>query len=247
MKKIIKISICFLFLFSVSFCFANVKDKVGYLICISVNKNTPKKDITKLIKEYNVRSFNLVGSWNQEKEVEDFIKYIQKESDGKELFIAVDQEGEVNRLKFLEETSQKDSNVIESLFLAYNRGKILKKLGFNMVFSPVLDFSLSLDDYIYGRTFQKNKVDSIISGYNMVKGYSFANIHSVPKHFPGYVNCKEDPHGLVCQNNFGKLKKSIDIFKGVFNLFNYNFIMFGHNIIKEFGDKPITKNEKFLN
>jgi beta-N-acetylhexosaminidase len=116
-----------------------------------------------------------------------------------------------------------------------------------MVFSPVLDFSLSQSDYIYNRTFQKNKTDSILTGLNMIKGYSLANIYSVPKHFPGYVNCEQDPHGLVCHNNFGVLKKSIDIFKEVLKLFKYDFIMFGHNIIKEFGDKPITKSEKFVN
>ncbi len=52
--------------------------------------------------------------------------------------------------------------------------------------------------------------------------------------------------GWLVKITLGILKKSIDIFKGVFGLFNYDFIMFGHNIIKEFGDKPITKNIKFL-
>ena len=246
MNKIFKILIFLLFIFSVNFCFASIQDKVGYLICVSVNKDTPKQDISKLIKEYNVKSFNLVGSWNSEKEVTDFIEYIKKESNNTQLFIAVDQEGEVNRLKFIQETSQNNVNIIESLFLAYNRGKTLNKLGFNMVFSPVLDFSSSPSDYIYNRTFQKNKTDSILTGLNMIKGYSLANIYSVPKHFPGYVNCEQDPHGLICQNNFGVLKKSIDIFKEVLKLFKYDFIMFGHNIIKEFGDKPITKSSKFV-
>jgi len=62
MNKIFKILIFLLFIFSVNFCFASIQDKVGYLICVSVNKDTPKQDISKLIKEYNVKSFNLVGS-----------------------------------------------------------------------------------------------------------------------------------------------------------------------------------------
>jgi len=227
------------------------EEKLGQMIIFNILPNTDKDFIVKLIRDYKVGNFNLIGKFKDEKEVKRILEIIKQESK-KELvaepFIAVDEEGNIERLIFLNSISQ---NKFKTLSQAYKeslrRGRELKKNGINMVFSPVLDFSEDKEDFIWKRTFQKNKNTSINLGVSMIKGYQDAKIISVPKHFPGYVGQSEDPHGRILKEK--KLKfysNSIEVFKEVLNKTNPSALMTAHLVIEEFGKKPITRSSSFV-
>jgi beta-N-acetylhexosaminidase len=226
------------------------KTKLGQILVVNILPNEKPSFIKTLIKDYKIGNFNLIGSYRNEKEVKKIINTIKIE--GKKYLnlsplICVDEEGAISRLIFLNSLPQKElKNPDKAYKEALRRGKELKRLGFNLVFSPVLDYATERD-YIWDRTFQSDKENSILLGISMINGYKDAGIISIPKHFPGYINLEEDPHGNIVSNKSLKIySNSIEIFKKVIESTNPLGIMFAHVVIDEFGEKPITRSKNFV-
>jgi len=177
------------------------EEKLGQLLMFNINPQALNNNfIEQLIKVYKIGGFNLIGGYQNKNEVIKIIsslKQINQENSFLPLFLAVDQEGMINRLLFLKEIPQKDlKNQNEAYKESWRRGRDLKNLGFNIIFSPVLDWTDKPLDYIWSRTFQKSKEQSIELALAMIKGYQKAGIFSILKHFPGYTQSAANPHGI---------------------------------------------------
>jgi beta-N-acetylhexosaminidase len=226
------------------------EEKLGQLLMSNISPNTTKEIITSLIRDYKIGNFNLIGKYNNEQEVKELINFINKESQ-KYLklppFIAVDEEGYISRLPFLNSLPQNQlKNEEEAYKEAYKRGNKLKQIGFNMIFAPVLDFSINNKDYIWKRTFQKDKEKTINLGKAMLNGFNDSSIISIPKHLPGYINIKDDPHKKISiYKKLDDYKDNLEIFKEILNN-NPLGIMSAHIIINDIDDKPITRSKKFI-
>jgi len=228
----------------------NYREKLGQMLMINIWPYDKKEKISNLICNYKIGNFNLIGKYKNKNQIEKWIDFIKKES-RKCLklppFIAIDEEGYISRLSFLNSISQSQlKNVQEAYNEAYNRGKELKKLGFNMIFAPVLDFSQNQNDYIWPRTFQKNKETTIKLGKAMIDGFDEANIISIPKHFPGYIDIVGDPHNkILISKKLTDYKDNLEIFKEILNNNPWG-VMMAHVIIEDIDAKPITRSKNFI-
>jgi beta-N-acetylhexosaminidase len=228
----------------------NYKEKLGQMLMINIRPHDEREKISRLICDYKIGNFNLVGKYKNEKQIKDWINFIKKESK-KCLklppFIAIDEEGYISRLPFLNSVPQNQlKNEQEAYNEAYRRGKELKNLGFNMVFAPVLDFSENKNDYIWPRTFQKNKETTIKLGKAMIDGFTKANIISIPKHLPGYIDIVSDPHNkILISKKLTDYKDNLEIFKEILNKNPWG-VMMAHVIIEDIDAKPITRSKNFI-
>jgi beta-N-acetylhexosaminidase len=228
----------------------NYKEKLGQMLMINIWPHDEREKISKLICDYKIGNFNLVGKYKNEKQIKDWINFIKKESKkclNLPPFIAIDEEGYISRLPFLNSVPQNQlKNEQEAYNEAYRRGKELKNLGFNMVFAPVLDFSENKNDYIWPRTFQKNKETTIKLGKAMIDGFTKANIISIPKHLPGYIDIVSDPHNkILISKKLTDYKDNLEIFKEILNNNPWG-VMMAHVIIEEIDAKPITRSKNFI-
>jgi len=226
------------------------KEKLGQMLMINIWPHDEREKISKLICDYKIGNFNLVGKYKNEKQIKDWINFIKKESKkclNLPPFIAIDEEGYISRLPFLNSVSQNQlKNEQEAYNEAYRRGKELKNLGFNMVFAPVLDFSENKNDYIWPRTFQKNKETTIKLGKAMIDGFTKANIISIPKHLPGYIDIVSDPHNkILISKKLTDYKDNLEIFKEILNNNPWG-VMMAHVIIEDIDAKPITRSKNFI-
>lgn len=226
--------------------------KLGQIFMFNLWPNYDEEFIRSLIRDYKIGNFNLVGEYQSDTQVIRITNLIQEEAK-KYLplppLIGVDEEGYIKRLLFLDSIPQSNLKDVDSAYKeAFKRGQELKQLGFNMVFSPVLDFTEDNKDYIWKRTFQQNKEKTISLGKAMVNGYKDAGIISIPKHFPGYIKDVNDPHGNdVIKKSLSDYSDSLEVFKKVIKQSNSYGLMFAHLVIREFGDNPITRSKDFVN
>lgn len=227
------------------------KTKLGQVLMFNIQPDASEEFITKLIRDYKIGNFNLIGIYSTPESVTRITTIIQRESK-KYLsytpFIAVDEEGQVSRTIFLKSIPQRDFKTETAAYNeTFRRGKALKSLGFNMVFSPVLDYTIDSTDYIWARTFQKNKETSLLLAQAMIKGYRESSIIPIPKHFPGYINDANDPHGTVIEKKtFVDYIESIDIFKKIMTEDSPLGLMFAHLSLEEYGETPITRSKTFV-
>lgn len=248
------LKILFLFLFLLTFfIFPNFylvqaqTDKLGQILMINIYPYISTSILLKLINYYQVGNFNLVGQWPAEK-AQKIINFIKMRSKIQP-FIAVDEEGYISRLPHLNSLPQSLlENERQVYFETKRRSRELKKLGFNMIFSPVLDFTTNSSEYIYKRTFAKDKEKTIKFGIIMIKAYQKEKILSIPKHFPCYKGINTDPHGSALSiSSLSDFSDCLDVFRAVFDEARPVGLMVGHNLIKEFGDKPLTRSMDFVN
>ncbi len=185
-----------------------IEEKIGQMIMIGMDTNYITDRIRKMIIHYKIGGIILYrknfNTYN------DMLKLI---SDLKELnkvnkiplFIAIDQEGgRVNRLppeiknlpsaNKLASTNNKDIIINSAKII----GKILKKSGFNLNFSPVLDIKRFEDSHPIGdRCYGSTKEAVIKYGIPVMKEFQNQGIISVIKHFPGHGSTKYDSHFLL--------------------------------------------------
>jgi len=196
-----------------------LKEKIGQLII--VKPNGLKRDY---VSELNVGGIFLQEMKTKEK-YKKTISFYQNLSKIK-LFVAADMEGYWNPFSrfykskaFGEIKSEK-----EAYSLGKEHGKILKELGFNLDFSPIVEVRNKVWP---GRSFTgpQKEVEEKISGY--LKGLREEKIFSTAKHYPGGSMVK-DPHWF---------KYKTKIYPQDLNYFNYaisrkvDTIMIGHPIV----------------
>lgn len=151
MKKILLIFLLFLSIHSASANYekTDYKKKLGSLLIFNVTPQAKEEFLKVIINKYHISNFNLIGQYNNKEEVLRIINIIKNNSRYRNTLIAVDQEGEINRLLFQKTKPQSEINLNNAQKTAYITGIIIKNLNFNVNFSPVLDFTTNTKDYIY--------------------------------------------------------------------------------------------------
>ena len=165
-----------------------------------------------------------INNLETSQDYKEFISYYQDNSKI-DLFVATDMEGYWNPFNFYKSKNFGEiSNFSEAYNLGKEHGKILKELGFNLDFSPIVE---TRNKVWPGRSFTGNnsEVKEKISGY--LKGLKDQEIKSTAKHYPGGSMVK-NPHVL---------KYKTEIFKEDLDYFNYSIeqgvdaIMVGHPVV----------------
>ncbi|MDD2627958.1 MAG: beta-N-acetylhexosaminidase [Clostridia bacterium] len=156
------------------------------------------------------------------------------------LFISIDQEGgrvnrmpvEIHNLR----SARKISNLGKDFCYksGYVIGKMLKEIGINMNFAPVLDIgSVRNNSHLGDRCVGLDAKTVSENGASIMKGLKDNNIISVIKHFPGHGTGRIDSHIMspIIYKNLNKLKYE-DMVPFIYSMNNgADAIMVGHLIV----------------
>lgn len=174
-------------------------EKIGQLMMIGLPGEVLDKDSRYMLTEFpngNVILFD--RNMKNLDQVKHLTADIQKEvlrRTGIPAFIAVDQEGgQVQRMQEYmpnmpsAKALGKDKPE-ETYQWAVKTGKVLKQIGINLNFAPVVDL-----DGAYERSYGKMPEEIIPYANAAIRGYMESGIMTCLKHFPGIGKVKTDPH-----------------------------------------------------
>lgn len=233
----------------------DIKTKIAQLYLVGIRDKTAIEGTIELIKKYQIGGVVLYKrSYSSLKELIDLVNRL-KEANSKNpvpLTIAIDQEGgRVNRLPndFLnfppaDEMFKKGYKAIEEFSKATS--KVLKQIGINMNFAPVLD--LGTENKGIGDRSYSNKPEEVTKvGKIITKDLIENNIVPVIKHFPGHGSIKMDSHSfLPIIKNKNIIKDDIIPFEELIKD-NVPSIMVGHLLIKGLtGIYPASISKQFI-
>lgn len=219
----------------------SLREKIGQKFIIGINSNNIES-VIKMIKEYHIGGVILYRK--NYSNYEDMINVIRSlKTANKEnkvpLFIAIDQEnGIVNRLpsEFKRIKNNYDLASI-SKDLVYDSAKltsnILKDIGINMNFAPVLDICTPDNKYLSKRCFGSTKEAVYENSRVYIKGLEENNIISVVKHFPGHGLTTKDSHLIIpyVNKNSEEVENHLYPFKMAIKE-GINGIMLSHLVIR---------------
>jgi beta-N-acetylhexosaminidase len=198
-------------------------EKIGQMLMFSIEGYSLSDNTKKLIKDYKVGGFIVLGENVQDtKQVLELLNSIKRENILSKipLFLSVDEEGgRVTRMpkEFKKlptnKTIGKLNNKVFSSKIGSAIGSEIKAFGYNMDFAPVLDVNSNPNNPVIGnRSFGANA--SVVSdlGIETMKGIQSENIIAVVKHFPGHGDTNVDSHkGLPTVNNDLERLQSLEL------------------------------------
>lgn len=164
---------------------------------------------------------------NHLKDLKDFknhISYYQNNSKIK-LFVATDMEGYWNPFNFYNGKNFGEINSKKEAYdLGVEQGKLLKEMGFNLDFSPVVEIR---NNVWPGRSFEGNnsEISEKIQGY--ISGLHSEKILATAKHYPG-GNLVKNPH--IIKYKINASKDELEMFQVAFDS-GVDAVMVGHAII----------------
>ena len=238
----------------------SLQEKIGQMIIIGMDTNYITDRIKNMILKYKIGGIILYRkNFNT---YQDMLKLIKNLKDlNREnkipLFIAIDQEGgRVNRMpkeiKNLPSANQIAIVGGEELVRASANitGQILRKSGFNLNFSPVLDIKRFENNHAIGdRSFCSNKEAVAKYGITAMKELQKNKVVSAIKHFPGHGATKQDSHNFlpVINEKIEKLEKE-DMYPFEQAIKNgADVVLVGHLLIKNItGIYPASLSRKFI-
>ena len=158
-------------------------------------------------------------------------------------FTTADLEGCWNLFENFQEfpTLTEIENVQQAYQIGFQKGKLLKELGFSINFAPVLD----LKDNIWNcRSFSGNSQEIAEKAKAYIKGIQDNGIIATSKHYPGKTLQGNDPHqglnkAVIKEEDFLPFESTIKD--------NVNAVMISHIIVEGFLDsqsKPAVVSEK---
>lgn len=212
----------------------SVEEKVGQLFIFGFDGTTLTNEAKNIITNYHVGGIVLFSkNITNESQLKTLIKNLQNTSNIP-LFVSIDQEGDpVSRLKWNNTLTiaQSDINTPEQAYtIAKSRGEILRNLGINMNFAPVVEYITNSTSFIYPRVYRGTQEEVSQKSIATINGYTAANILSVPKHFPGDSNTSSDSHTSLptvdISNN--QWNTYIQPFTSILSQTNINALMVGH-------------------
>ena len=182
----------------------SVEEKIGQMIMIGMDTCYITDRIRNMIINYKIGGIILYRkNFSTYDEMIKLIKDLKGLNSKNKipLFIAVDQEGgRVNRMPKQIENLPSARKIAEQGEDSVRKatdiiGKILRKSGYNLNFSPVLDIEKESEGRVIGdRSFGKDKEFVSKCGIVTMKALQNENIVSVIKHFPGHGATKQDSH-----------------------------------------------------
>jgi beta-N-acetylhexosaminidase len=231
----------------------SIEQKIGQLFLFGFPDKTISTETIALIQEKHIGGILILG-YNIESntQLKKLISDIQSYSDIP-LFVSIDQEGgTVARLK--ENTiltiAQKDITDENHAFtIAKERGKLLKDLGINMNFAPVIENATNTEAFMYQRVFRGDSEYIAKMAKASIQGYTDSQIISVAKHYPGHGNSISDSHQtlpsiLITDNQWEEYTYP---FKYIIEEEVGESIMIGHILFPNIDSNPSTISYEILN
>ncbi len=236
----------------------SIEEKFGQMILLGLDTYEINEEIIDIIKTYKIGGVVLYKkNYTSLSNMVEVINKLKTSNEGNKipLFIAIDQEnGRVNRLpkdiipikSALAQAKTQNSKVINAIndITTY----LLKEVGVNMNFAPVLDINRDEKNKAIGNRSYGNNIDEILQyGLPFMKTMQEENIVSVIKHFPGHGATSKDSHFVIPKIKDIKSLESTDmkVFEEAIKM-GADSIMVGHLVLKNYGCRPATINEKII-
>ncbi len=175
-------------------------------------------------------------------------------------FIAIDEEGgKVNRLKpiygFHETKSAKylgDINNLDSTYYyAKQTSDLLKELGININFAPVVDLAINTSNFIYKaeRSFGRDSDKVYYHSRNFINAHIENDIITVLKHFPGHGSSTTDTHKEFTDVSDSWIVEELFPYHKLMLENKVDGIMTSHVVNSKIDDSmlPATLSEKSIN
>lgn len=169
------------------------------------------------------------------------------------MFISIDQEGGiVARIKDSDTLTlaQKYMDTPQESFdISKSRGDILKSLGINVNFAPVVEYITNPNSFLYQRVFRGNIDEILEKSIYSIKGYMESGIIGVAKHYPGHSNSSVDSHFSLPSVNISEneFDSYIYPFKYLIQHNGVDMIMVGHILYPNIDSNPSTTSNTLLN
>lgn len=185
-----------------------LQEKIGQLLMAGFEGTQVSEREVSLIEDYHIGGFIFFGrNITNEEETRNLIHELKtiKSDSPVQLFIGVDEEGgPVSRLSGIYRNLPPQSSLGESgdPEISYEYGSIqgekLRRLGFNVNFSPVLDVDSNPNNPVIGNRAISNDPSLVAQlGIQVWKGIGDQGVVPVGKHFPGHGDTDVDSHTLL--------------------------------------------------
>lgn len=224
-----------------------LEEKVGQMFIVRL----PAKDALTAIEQYHLGGYILYARDFRNHTKESATSMIKSYQDNSKIpmLIGVDEEGgTVNRVSLYPAFRNSPFRSPQELYKsggwemitsdAIEKSKLLRSLGINVNFAPVVDVSENPNDYIYNRSFGSDADMTAQYAKKVVKAMHKEHIEPVLKHFPGYGNNVNTHTGIAHDTRSYEQFETSDFIpfqEGV--KAGANIILVSHNIVHSMDDK----------
>ncbi len=234
----------------------DLKDKFMQMFLLGLDIYDLNDEIIELIRDYHIGGVVLYkNNYTSLDSMIDFVNEIKSNNKSAiPLFIAIDQEnGRVNRFpkdvermySALRIANCKDIKIADGVnkITTY----LLKNVGVNMNFAPVLDIYRDDKNKVIGNRSYGDKNAVIEYALPFMKVMQNNNIISVVKYFPGHGLARKGGHLFLPKiKNINLLKKEdLNVFYNAISN-GADAIMVAHLKVKGFGNKPASLNKEII-
>lgn len=237
----------------------SLEEKIAQMLIISLKENEITKETINMIQKYKIGGIILYRK--DYKSYAEMLKTINKLKEISRinkipLLISIDQEGgRVNRMPPEIKNFRSASKIAETgnLELIDNYAQItarmLKSMGIDMNYAPVLDIKRFEDEHAIGnRCFGKDEIEVSKYGIEFMKETINNGVIPVIKHFPGHGATTKNSHISlpVINRKIEELEKK-DIYpfkKAIEN--GAEAIMVGHLVIRAIDNKPASLSKMVI-
>ena len=183
----------------------SLDEKIGQMLMISYRSTIADDNLKSVLNDVKPGGFIMFSeNFESYTQVQQFLNDINSFNDIP-MFISVDQEGRVQRLKSL---TDKKVTVFPSMLelgstndekLSYDVGRVMGEelgvFGINMDFAPVLDIYSNPNNTVIGNRSFGNTYEVVSKmALSFAKGLESTNVIPVYKHFPGHGDTDVDSH-----------------------------------------------------
>lgn len=236
----------------------SLDDKIGQMVLVGLDGTSMGVKTKELIEKYRVSGFILykdnITSASQAVKLLNQLK-AANHAKAAPLWLSIDQEGgKVSRLpaEFTDLPPAADVGRANDLDYTHQIGQtlgvVVRSLGFNMDFAPVLDINNNPNNPVIGnRSFGSNPETVITHGIETMKAIQSKHVAAVVKHFPGHGDTTVDSHlDLPVVNKTVKELEAFELLPFVEAIRqDADAIMIAHLLIPQVDDKypaSLSKN-----
>lgn len=219
----------------------SLEEKVGQMFYVRYQKNKANEEI----KANNPGGYILFGEDFQNENKSSISSIIEQNQENSKIkmFMGVDEEGGtvVRVSKYLAFRNSKFqspqelwkegkfSKIIED---STEKTKLLKSIGLNTNFMPVVDVPTNANSFIYNRSVGMGVNNTSIYAKKIIENMNEYNMISVMKHFPGYADNSDTHTGIVIDDRDYSIFKNSDFKPFIAGIkANCPMILISHNIV----------------
>jgi len=229
------------------------EEKVGQLFIFGFDGTTLSPEKKEFLQKNKIGGVLLLSkNISDEIQLKKLVDEIQA-TNNIPLFISIDQEGgAVSRIQWDERLSRAQSEIKdpeEAYRVGEERGKILKELGINMNFAPVVEYITNPDSFMYNRVYTGSREDVSKKSIATIQGYTASQVLAVPKHYPGHSNTSPDSHYYlpVVDIDNSQWEEYINPFTTILEQTDVDALMVGHIKYPQIDNSPSSISSEIIN